>query len=560
MTQNKKCILLVRVSTERQSFDEQEKELLDLARDYNYSDENIHSVAYKESAIKLSEEERAGLNDMKKLIETGEYDCVFAWETSRIARRKKILFSILEYLVERKIQLIIKEPRIVLLKKDGTIDEGAETMFTFFAQIAESEMRNKSARFARGRKRGYNAGFYMGGKITRGYKIGEDGRWELDEDDSPGHMGAPFVRLMFNMYNSGEYSLTTLASELQSRGYFSDLTLTNVKSEIYQMLRRPMYLGVRTNNNIYPQLIDKETWDKCASRRAENRHIAKSKTPHLLTPLIRCTCGASYSANLIDCAYTCRIKHNAVESGLVHSPNININMAESLAWYVALRELQYDMINKQGDAKAELEEEISVLEQKLSHSESVLNNTIQRKAELGEDYYVHGRFTREKYDEMTAMQNDIIRKERANIHEYEAKILQRRKQIESEVTFDTFINQLSSSYESLMEGTDMATMRKIVHRYITGIYIDYIPGRPYMFYKKIIFRTIHDENRKDGCKELSVQGKGTFDFIETNLFYVNTGTRKAFFDELMENEVPMVYIEREHNRRHELRKPKRKKS
>ena len=33
-----------------------------------------------------------------------------SWEISRIARRKKILFSILEYLTERKIQLIIKEP------------------------------------------------------------------------------------------------------------------------------------------------------------------------------------------------------------------------------------------------------------------------------------------------------------------------------------------------------------------------------------------------------------------------------------------------------------------
>ncbi|MBR3977383.1 MAG: recombinase family protein [Bacteroidaceae bacterium] len=63
-----------------------------------------------ESGIKLSEEERAGLNRMKELVETGEYDCVFAWEISRIARRKKILFSILEYLTERKIQLIIKEP------------------------------------------------------------------------------------------------------------------------------------------------------------------------------------------------------------------------------------------------------------------------------------------------------------------------------------------------------------------------------------------------------------------------------------------------------------------
>ena len=83
---------------------------LELAIKSGYPKDCITPVAEKESGIKLSEEERAGLNRMKELVETGEYDCVFAWEISRIARRKKILFSILEYLTERKIQLIIKEP------------------------------------------------------------------------------------------------------------------------------------------------------------------------------------------------------------------------------------------------------------------------------------------------------------------------------------------------------------------------------------------------------------------------------------------------------------------
>ena len=62
-----KCILLVRVSTEAQSYDEQEKELYDLAHFYGYKDKDISSIATKESAIKLDEEERFGLNRMKEL-------------------------------------------------------------------------------------------------------------------------------------------------------------------------------------------------------------------------------------------------------------------------------------------------------------------------------------------------------------------------------------------------------------------------------------------------------------------------------------------------------------
>ena len=88
-----KCILLVRVSTEAQSFEEQERELIDLALKHGYSLNDIKAVAYKESAIKLDEKERVGISEMNALIETGEYDCVFAWEISRIAR-KKLLYLI----------------------------------------------------------------------------------------------------------------------------------------------------------------------------------------------------------------------------------------------------------------------------------------------------------------------------------------------------------------------------------------------------------------------------------------------------------------------------------
>lgn len=97
-----KCILLVRVSTEAQSYEEQEKELYDLAHFYGYKDKDISSIATKESAIKLDEEERFGLNRMKELLETDEYDCVFAWEISRIARRKKYYSVSLNILLPRE--------------------------------------------------------------------------------------------------------------------------------------------------------------------------------------------------------------------------------------------------------------------------------------------------------------------------------------------------------------------------------------------------------------------------------------------------------------------------
>ena len=145
-----KAILLVRVSTKTQDFDEQERAIYEMAIKDGYSPDDIIPICEKESGIKLSEEERAGLNRMKELIETDNaINCVYCWEVSRIARRKKINFSVLDYLINHKVQLVIKEPSIRLFKDNGDIDEGAEMIFTLFSQMAESEMRTKLARWKR---------------------------------------------------------------------------------------------------------------------------------------------------------------------------------------------------------------------------------------------------------------------------------------------------------------------------------------------------------------------------------------------------------------------------
>ena len=97
------------------------------------------------------------------------------------------------------------------------------------------------------------------------------------------------MRIVFDVYNTGDYSMTELGLELQSRGYFSGLKITNVKNEISHMLKNPIYLGIRTNNNIYPQIIDQETWDRCTKWREEKRCKPEKKNQYLLTPLIHCS-------------------------------------------------------------------------------------------------------------------------------------------------------------------------------------------------------------------------------------------------------------------------------
>ena len=508
---------------------------------------------------------------MKELIETDEYDCVFAWEISRIARRKKILFSILEYLTDRKIQLVIKEPHIHLLKSDGSIDEGAETIFTLYAQLAETEMRKKMARFKRAKEEGFAKGKYEGGRITRGYRVNSEGNWEIDPE------GAKLIRLVFSMYNSGEYSQTELAKELLARGYFYktvgdtsvQISITLVKNEISQMLKNPIYLGGQRevirggkkviNKNNYPRIIDDETWEKTVETRKKNRCMPKAKNEYLLTPLIHCICGASYSVNLVDGCYNCRVKHNGVEKGLTHSPNIHANTIESIAWHVALLELQGDNAQATEKMEKEFQAEIKVLNAKIEHSDRVIVDMMKRKERLDDDYYVNATLSEERYDMLSKKQNENIQQERANISKYKSQITALEEQIQNAVTFDELLDSLKGKYETLRSGTDPKTMRSIIRRYIKNITIETMDGKLTSFWKKVKIELFNSESKEEQIRRYKEVGLDEIALTLGTTFYVDCHHYIAYYDPEHKYPVDMVLLNRIQKTRKDNRKGRKRK-
>lgn len=178
-----KCILLSRVSTQQQTLEQQTNELLRFAKSHGYNKEDIIIIEDKESAIKLDEEHRKGLIKMKERIAADStINCVICYEISRISRQQTILFSIRDYLKERKIQLIILKPYMELLDEKGEITPTANIAFSLFSTISENEMMLKTERLQRGRRQKKSEGKYGGGKILLGYKIGEDEKIMVDEE------------------------------------------------------------------------------------------------------------------------------------------------------------------------------------------------------------------------------------------------------------------------------------------------------------------------------------------------------------------------------------------
>ena len=269
-----KAILLIRVSTEAQDLVQQRERVVDAAKRDGYDE--LILIEDKESAVKLSEEERNGLNRLKETIEhDSSVKAVYAYEISRISRRPDVVFSIRNFLIEHKIQLIILNPYFKMLKDDGTLSETSNIFFGIFASMAENEGYIRKARTIRGKEKKKALGLHYTGRVPFGYKTNKLKEYVLDP------MTAPLVKKIFNMYVKEDVSLRNIVKELQSQGFFTNITFHGCVRNIHEMLHREYYCGTVKG---YPQIISKELFDKAqeikkrktiVSPRTENKALLK---------------------------------------------------------------------------------------------------------------------------------------------------------------------------------------------------------------------------------------------------------------------------------------------
>ena len=455
-----KAILLVRVSTEAQDFTEQEREIYQMAINDGYKPEDIIAICEKESGIKLAEEDRAGLNRMKELIEAGGVDCVYCWEVSRIARRKKINFSVLEYLTEHKVQLIIKNPSITLFNRDGSINEGAEVVFTLFSQMAESEMRTKKERFKRSKDARRKQGYFTGGFVLYGYTTDEDKKLIIHPEDSE------VVKMIYQMYLTGKYSYRSLAKEVQAMGFFADKTFTTAQTAIKKILCNTAYAGVpsadgsytklKTEGNVYPPLVTLEMVEKCKKIAEGNIILPKKKysTVYFAKGILRCPdCGkvmmAVKSRNFYHCT-KCGNKNI-----------ININMVDSALWLCASPLYVQKMETKVEGQKEYYETQIVLLNQKIEVAQNDIKGIQKRAEAIEQKAYVDGVMDIAKADKFLAELNQKIEAKQKEITTFQNRIRD----------FESLLFQYKGEYEGeYMEDvngiTDDSVRYDIIHQMI----------------------------------------------------------------------------------------------
>lgn len=466
-----KAILLVRVSTSTQDYEAQLSELKDYARSKGFNDFVV--INDKESAIKLSEEERNGINTMKEAIENdNEIKAVFVWEISRLARTQKVLYSVRDYLIERKINLLIKDKNYILLNNKGEINEDTSIMFSLFGYFAETEMRLKKERFARARKDKAEKGKFNGGKCLYGYYVDNQGFLQIKEDE------AEQVRYIFNRYSTGDVSIRNLTKECKLNNKYEGFWNIN---NLSGYLKNTQYCGFKDTNKytrIYPQIISKELFDKCRNIAEKNNYSAKPRRNYLLTGVIKCPyCGQNYTGNAHSNSYICLSKLS-LKGDKCCSTNVSISILEAIIWDMVVRSESFSPSNTLDNVKTNLNL-IESYQNKISIS---VNEIELLKKQLNK---LNVMFTNDTIDEKEF--SKLVKKTKNEIKKYENDITNYNNEIGLIKNLNNEINTFKARYNTLYEITDRTIQKNLIKNRIEYVQIYSINTifRKVMYVKRI---------------------------------------------------------------------------
>lgn len=491
----KKVIAIIRTSTTQQEIESQRKEVLSMAIADGYSIDEIEVVGRAgASAIKVDEAYQENMNRVYELIDTiPTIEAVYAWAIDRIGRNEEILMKLKNTLINKKIQLVIKNPSLRLLEANGDVNAGVELAFSLFATMAKQEMEQKKARFNRARKRNDEKGKYNGGYVAYGYMV-KDGYIVINEEE------AKIVRLIFTELASGKYSCDGLARELQDRGIKfkgKKMLFSNVRG----ILKNKIYCGEQLNTvgsvrNV-PQIVSKELYDKAtAAISANNPSKTNAYTNRNLLGLrlIKCPyCGCHFSvaAKLYQCHNHNRNYYDS-RQGFEKCPNgISIGVAnlDRLLWYAAAT-VHFEYLKQlTGQRDEEIDSKVEVLNQKIQHLQSEIDSLADKRKRINL-VFMDGDLSEKERDERLSKLLKDNEKYAVQIREFEEEIGKlialKEGDVGDEIVFENF--------RSLMMLDDKELQCKIARKHIKDIQLEKAEYAPY---KRVLRITIQFYNHSD---------------------------------------------------------------
>ncbi len=155
----KRCVIICRVSTDKQDTGRQIQDLAKVATQKNLKIVKVFS----ESMSGASEwEEREALNEVVAMAEAGEIEHVLTDEVARLARKNSVSHKFLEDLEKHRVNLYWHAQGMDILLPNGKRSPVAGIMFAFMSEKARADLDELSARIKSGLREAKRRGATLG--------------------------------------------------------------------------------------------------------------------------------------------------------------------------------------------------------------------------------------------------------------------------------------------------------------------------------------------------------------------------------------------------------------
>ncbi|MDE2683216.1 MAG: recombinase family protein [Chloroflexota bacterium] len=236
------------------------------------------------------------LNDAKR----GRFDVIVCWKSDRLSRGMFPAAALMEVIEASHVKL------------EAVMDSIDMKTFGLMAAIGKLELDSFRERASMGKRGAAKAGRIPVSNVPYGYRVGDDGRPEIVEDE------AEVVRRIYRWCVEEGLGATVIRNRLTAE----DVPLGRTgkrwwDGQIHRILTNETYKGtwwygraryISTEDGIkvydqdpenwiavpFPPIIDAETWDRCQEMRTKRRNYSGRNTKifYLLQHLVRCTeCG-----------------------------------------------------------------------------------------------------------------------------------------------------------------------------------------------------------------------------------------------------------------------------
>ncbi len=279
----KTAVIYARYSSDSQTEQSIEGQLR-VCQEYARTHDIIILNTYIDRAMTGTNDNRPDFQRMIKESSRREWNYVLVYKFDRFSRNKYETAMHKKTLKDNGTK-VISATEFVPDTPEGII---FESMLEGYAEYYSAELSQK---IRRGNNESRHKGNLTGGRVPYGYKNENKKAVIVPEQ-------AEVVRFIYTQYAQGVY-VKDIIAELTAKGilYYGKRFVTNT---VYKILKNERYSGIyRYNNevfdNIYPQIVETETFEKVRKKINANKYGKKSEgITYLLKDKVKCGyCGQS---------------------------------------------------------------------------------------------------------------------------------------------------------------------------------------------------------------------------------------------------------------------------